>query len=39
MTEIARSTYEWQQADLGNYLHPVTDYKALWLITTTGEFK
>ena len=29
MTDIARSTDEWQQADLDNYLHPFTDYKAL----------
>ena len=29
MTEIARSTGEWQQADIENYLHPFTDYKAL----------
>ena len=29
MTEIARSTGEWQQADIDNYLHPFTDYKAL----------
>ena len=29
MTEIARSTDEWQQADIDNYLHPFTDYKAL----------
>ena len=41
MTEIARSTNEWQQADLDNYLHPFTDYKALLdakaLVITRGE--
>ena len=41
MTEIARSTDEWQQADLDNYLHPFTDYKALLddkvLVITRGE--
>ena len=29
MTDIERSTQEWQQADIDNYLHPFTDYKAL----------
>ena len=29
MTEIERSTQQWQQADVDNYLHPFTDYKAL----------
>ena len=41
MREIARSTNEWQQADLDNYLHPFTDYKALLdakaLVITRGE--
>ena len=41
MTEIARSTNDWQQADLDNYLHPFTDYKALLddkaLVITRGE--
>ena len=41
MTEIARSTDEWQQADIENYLHPFTDYKALLdekaLVITRGE--
>ena len=29
MTDMTRSTQEWQQADVDNYLHPFTDYKAL----------
>ncbi len=29
MTIADRSTNEWQQADLDNYLHPFTDHKAL----------
>ena len=29
MSETVRSTGEWQQADVDNYLHPFTDYKAL----------
>ena len=29
MNETVRSTGEWQQADVDNYLHPFTDYKAL----------
>ena len=41
MTELARSTIEWQQADLDNYLHPFTDYKALLdekaLVITRGK--
>ena len=41
MTELARSTNEWQQADLINYLHPFTDYKALLdekaLVITRGK--
>ena len=41
MTEIARSTNDWQHADLDNYLHPFTDYKALLdekaLVVTRGK--
>ena len=29
MNEVERSTQEWQQADVDNYLHPFTDYKSL----------
>ncbi len=29
MTEQKRTTREWQQADVDNYLHPFTDYKEL----------
>jgi len=29
MNEVERTTQEWQQADVDNYLHPFTDYKAL----------
>lgn len=29
MTELSRTTSEWQQADVDNYLHPFTDYKSL----------
>ncbi len=29
MIDETRSTQEWQQADVDNYLHPFTDYKAL----------
>lgn len=29
MTDKVRTTQEWQQADVDNYLHPFTDYKSL----------
>ncbi len=41
MAETARRTNEWQQADVDNYLHPFTDYKALLdekaLVITRGN--